>query len=322
MIKNKKILITGCFGFVAQHLIFELLNNNNYIVGIYNKKYQKNIYNFNNFINKKKYRILKIDVSDKLKLEKMIKENKFHICFHLAAVSQVLYASNKPYETYKSNLIGTINILELFRIHNKKTKIIFSSSDKVYGDSNDLPYTEDSALNAKNIYDTSKAAADLICRSYSHTYKMDVVITRFVNIYGKGDVNWNRIIPGTIKSLINNKKPIIRSNGKFKRDYLHIDDVVRGYLLIAKKLFNKNHLLSGKSINFGSNNPLSVIDVVKIILRNFNKKNNYYKILDKSKNEIKDQYSNYKLALKLLNWKPKIHINKGINQLIDWYKEN
>ena len=122
--------------------------------------------------------------------------------------------------------MGTINILELFRLFNKKTKIIFSSSDKVYGDSSILPYTEDMKLNAINIYDTSKAAADLICKSYAHTFNMNIVVTRFVNIYGEGDVNWNRIIPGTIKSLINNKKPIIRSNGKFKRDYLNINDVV------------------------------------------------------------------------------------------------
>ncbi len=321
MIRNKNILVTGCFGFVAQHLIRKLLTHNNKVIGIYNRKYQLEIFNNNDYIKKKKYFIVKGDIRDKIFINKLFKSNKFHFCYHLAAISQVLDSNKNPLETFDVNLFGTINILESIRNNSIRTKVIFSSSDKVYGDNKDLPYTENTSLNAINPYDASKASADIISRTYANTFNLQICVTRFVNIYGPGDVNWNRLIPGTIKNIISNKKPLIRSNGKFLRDYLFIDDVVNGYILIAKK-FNVNNKINGLAFNFGSKKPESVISVVEKINKLLNKNKEYYKIKNSSKNEIKDQYSTFKLAKKYLNWSPKTSLDKGLLISIDWYLNN
>tara|TARA_B100000575_G_C23111350_1_gene641999 strand:- start:383 stop:1369 length:987 start_codon:yes stop_codon:yes gene_type:complete len=322
MIKNKTILVTGCFGFVAQHLINKLLINNNRIVGIYNRKYQLEIYDNKKYIKNKKYIILKGDIRNKYFINKLLKSKNFDFCFHLAAISQVLDSNKDPIETFDVNLFGTINILDSIRKNNLKTKTIFSSSDKVYGDNKDLPYTEDTNLNALNPYDASKASADIISRTYASTFNTQICVTRFVNIYGPGDVNWNRLIPGTIKNILFNKKPIIRSNGKFLRDYLYIDDVIDGYLKIAKNFESKSNKINGLAFNFGSKKPESVISVVEKINFLLNKNKLNYVIKNISKNEIKDQYSTYKLAKKYLNWSPKTSLEKGLLLSINWYLNN
>ena len=239
MKKNKLFLVTGCYGFVAQHLIHNLLLNNNRVIGVYNKKYQLKIFNNKNYINKKKLIVKKVDIRDKKALNNLFKKYKFDYCYHLAAISQVLTSNQSPEETYEINVFGTINLLESAKLYRPKIKFIFSSSDKAYGSSKKLPYKEDFPLNGLNPYDASKACADIISRSYAKAFNLQVCVTRFVNIYGPGDVNWDRIIPGTIKSLINNKKPILRSNGKFLRDYLFIDDVINGYIMLGKAMQNK-----------------------------------------------------------------------------------
>tara|TARA_B100000965_G_C19520904_1_gene726455 strand:+ start:189 stop:1148 length:960 start_codon:yes stop_codon:yes gene_type:complete len=313
MIQNKVILVTGCYGFVAQHLINKLLANNNKVVGIYNKKYQTKIFSNKNLI------IKKIDIRNKKKIINLFKKYKFNYCYHLAAISQVLTSNISPEETFQINIFGTINLLETSRIITPKIKFIFSSSDKAYGESKNLPYLEDMPLNGKNPYDASKACADLIARTYASAYNLSVCVTRFVNIYGPGDVNWDRIIPGTIKSLINNKKPILRSNGKFLRDYLYIDDVINGYILIAKTM-SLNNKINGLAINFGSGKPITVINLVKKILKIVQKKNNFFVIKNNAKNEIKDQYSGFRLAKTKINWKPKVSLEEGLLKTYLWYE--
>ena len=320
MIKNKKILVTGCYGFLAQHLINKLLLNNNTVLGIYNKKYQRLIFNNKKYLNNKKLKIYKLDIKDLKKIRRFIKNNKIDFCIHLAAISQVLNSNIDPKFTFDTNFVGTLNLLEAFRKINPKIKFIFSSSDKVYGDSNKLPYNEDSILNGINPYDASKVCADILSRSYALSFNMKIAVTRSVNIYGPGDVNWDRIFPGTIKCLIENKKPIIRSNGKFLRDYIYIDDVVDGYISIASYMLTKK-FKNGLVFNFGNNRPLSVIEIVIKILEKFNKNKNFVKILNKSNNEIKDQYSNFKNAKKYLKWYPKIDIDEGLHKSIKWYKQ-
>jgi CDP-glucose 4,6-dehydratase len=321
MKNNNYILVTGCYGFVAQHLIYKLLKQGHKVVGIFNKKYQLEIFDTKNYQLKKKFIIVKGDITKKNFIRKLLKTYNFKVCFHLAAVSQVLDSNINPLKTFNTNIFGTINILENFRIESKKTSIIFSSSDKVYGDSKNLPYNEKTPLNAINPYDVSKASADLICRSYAHTFGLNIAITRFVNIYGPGDVNWDRIIPGTINSLLRNKKPVLRSNGKFLRDYIYIDDVVDGYLKLSKNLNKNPDKLRGKSLNFGSNNPISAIEIVKTLLKIFKVDKKFIKINNIAKNEIKDQYSNYIMANKLINWRPQTKLNKGLKKSIIWYKK-
>ena len=319
MIKNKLFLVTGCYGFVAQHLIHNLLLNNNRVIGVYNKKYQLKIFNNKNYINKKKLVEKKVDIRDKKTLTNLFKKYKFDYCYHLAAISQVLTSNQSPEETYEINVFGTINLLESAKLYRPKIKFIFSSSDKAYGSSKKLPYKEDFPLNGLNPYDASKACADIISRSYAKAFNLQVCVTRFVNIYGPGDVNWDRIIPGTIKSLINNKKPILRSNGKFLRDYLFIDDVVNGYIMLGKAMQNKK--VKGIAINFGSGKPITVLNLVKKMLKINNNNSKFYIIKNKAKNEIKDQYSGYQLAKEIINWKPKISLEEGLVKTFSWYKK-
>ena len=319
MIKNKLFLVTGCYGFVAQHLIHNLLLNNNRVIGIYNKKYQLKIFNNKNYINKKKLVVKKVDIRNKKALTNLFKKYKFDYCYHLAAISQVLTSNQSPEETYEINVFGTINLLESAKLYRPKIKFIFSSSDKAYGSSKKLPYKEDFPLNGLNPYDASKACADIISRSYAKAFNLQVCVTRFVNIYGPGDVNWDRIIPGTIKSLINNKKPILRSNGRFLRDYLFIDDVVNGYIMLGKAMQNKK--VKGIAINFGSGKPITVLNLVKKMLKINNNNSKFYIIKNKVKNEIKDQYSGYQLAKETMNWKPKISLEEGLVKTFSWYKK-
>ena len=319
MIKNKLFLVTGCYGFVAQHLIHNLLLNNNRVVGVYNKKYQLKIFNNKNYINQKKLIVKKVDIRDKKALTILFKKYKFDYCYHLAAISQVLTSNQSPEETYEINVFGTINLLESAKLYRPKIKFIFSSSDKAYGSSKKLPYKEDFPLNGLNPYDASKACADIISRSYAKAFNLQVCVTRFVNIYGPGDVNWDRIIPGTIKSLINNKKPILRSNGRFLRDYLFIDDVVNGYIMLGNAMQNKK--VKGLAINFGSGKPITVLNLVKKMLKINNNNSKFYIIKNKVKNEIKDQYSGYKLAKETINWKPKISLEEGLVKTFFWYKK-
>ena len=319
MIKNKLFLVTGCYGFVAQHLIHNLLLNNNRVIGIYNKKYQLKIFNNKNYINKKKLVVKKVDIRNKKALTNLFKKYKFDYCYHLAAISQVLTSNQSPEETYEINVFGTINLLESAKLYRPKIKFIFSSSDKAYGSSKKLPYKEDFPLNGLNPYDASKACADIISRSYAKAFNLQVCVTRFVNIYGPGDVNWDRIIPGTIKSLINNKKPILRSNGKFLRDYLFIDDVVNGYIMLGKAMQNKK--VKGIAINFGSGKPITVLNLVKKMLKINNNNSKFYIIKNKVKNEIKDQYSGYQLAKETIHWKPKISLEEGLVKTFSWYKK-
>ena len=319
MIKNKLFLVTGCYGFVAQHLIHNLLLNNNRVIGIYNKKYQLKIFNNKNYINKKKLVVKKVDIRNKKALTSLFKIYKFDYCYHLAAISQVLTSNQSPEETYEINVFGTINLLESAKLYRPKIKFIFSSSDKAYGSSKKLPYKEDFPLNGLNPYDASKACADIISRSYAKAFNLQVCVTRFVNIYGPGDVNWDRIIPGTIKSLINNKKPILRSNGKFLRDYLFIDDVINGYIMLGKAMQNKK--VKGIAINFGSGKPITVLNLVKKMLKINNNNSKFYIIKNKAKNEIKDQYSGYQLAKETIHWKPKISLEEGLVKTFSWYKK-
>ena len=235
---------------------------------------------------------------------------------------QVLSSNKYPYNNFQTNIFGTINVLGSIRVKCPNSLLVFSSSDKAYGETKKLPYKESHPLNGLNPYDASKASADLIVRSYNKSFNLKVVITRFVNIFGPGDTNWNRLIPGTIKSILNKKKILIRSNGKFLRDYIYIDDVISGYTKILKLHLNNFEKMYGKAINFGYNKPRSVLNVVNKILNKFklNIKDNVV-ILNKTNLEIKDQYSYNELSKRLLNWKPKVGFDQGLKETIKWYKK-
>ena len=252
-------------------------------------------------------------IEDYLLVERALNEYEIDTVFHLGAQAIVTTANRAPLSTFKSNIEGTWNILEACRRIDTVTRLVVASSDKAYGSSCDLPYTEDMRLDGKHPYDVSKSCADLISQSYFETYGLPVMITRCGNIYGGGDLNWSRLIPGTIKSVLANKVPIIRSDGKFIRDYIYVGDVVYAYMLLAEsKLF-------GEAFNFSNNDPKTVNEVVSAILK---KMNNDMKpiVLGHAGNEILDQYLSSNKARAWLNWEPQLSFEEGIKETIRWYK--
>jgi CDP-glucose 4,6-dehydratase len=237
--------------------------------------------------------------------------------FHLAAQTIVSIANNNPISTFETNIKGTWNILEACRRNKRIKKIIVASSDKAYGDQIELPYDENFSLIGRHPYDVSKSCADLICRSYFETYNLPVCITRCGNFYGGGDLNFNRIIPGTIRSILNNEPPVIRSDGSFIRDYFYIEDGVLAYILLAEKM--EDPKLFGEAFNFSNEIQITVLDLVNKIIELMNS-NLKPKILNEVSNEIKHQYLSAKKAREILGWKPKFNLEPGLKKTIDYYK--
>ena len=311
----KKIyLVTGGFGLLGVSLVKLLLKKKAKVVILDYKSKRKNF-----FPKTKDLIIEKGNFCEQKFVEKILNKYKFSCIFHLGAQTQVLKGLKNPYETYKINVFGTINFLETIRKRNLKIPFIFSSSDKAYGELKKNFYLEDDKLDANFPYDTSKSSSDLICQSYSHTYGMKVGIIRSANIFGECDLNLKRIFPETIISILKNKKLIIRSSGRQKRDYIYVEDVSRAYFKLYKYLSRISSKL--KIFNIGSKYNLTTIEVVKKIYLIMNKKTNYLK-KNYSKSEIKNQRLNYKKIMVELKWKPISNLDVSISKTVDWYKKN
>jgi len=313
---KKNILITGGFGLLGRNL-FNFLNSKKNNVFILDKK--KNF--FKKFeLNIKKKNIIIGNYLNKDLITKIIKKNRINVVFHAGATTQVLEALENPEKTYTNNIFGTISILEAIKKVDKKIIFIFSSSDKAYGEVRSKSYKETTNLNGIFPYDLSKSCADLICQSYAKIYNIKIGILRCGNLYGPGDLNMRRIVPETITSALMNKNIIIRSNGKLVRDYLYVNDAANAYFLLMKKLSNTPQNL--RIYNVGSKFNLSVLELVKMILKIINKKKTKIIVKNYSKNEIKFQKLNYNKITKELRWKQKTNMNKGLKNTIDWYKRH
>ncbi len=316
---KKNVLITGGFGLLGQSLVRKLNFSQYKIFILDKKKYKKK----NQFLYKffKNVKILHGDFNDHKFIFNLIKKNNIKIIFHTGAVTQVLQSLNDPEETYKTNIGGTLNFLESIKKINKKIVFIYSSSDKAYGALRSNKYTESHRLESVYPYDLSKSCSDLICQSYAKVYGLRIGILRCGNLYGPGDFNFNRIVPETILRTIQNKRLIIRSNGKLTRDYLYVDDAVNAYLLVLKKLLNSNKIKL-LTYNVGSKYNLSVLNIVRMILKYMKKTHLSPIIKNNSKMELKTQKLSYKKIIKELNWKQKTNMKIGLNSTIDWYTKN
>ena len=307
MAKLKTILVTGGAGFIGSNLVAELIRQNNKVVVIDNLSSGKkeNI--------DKKAKFYKADVRSK-KVSEIFENEKPNIVFHLAAQPLVEEAYKNPFEAIETNVMGTVNVLEACRYQKNLETVIVVSSDKAYGKSSELPYKEHSPLRGDHPYDASKSSADLIAQTYFKTYGLPVVITRFSNVFGPGDYNFSRLIPGAIEASIKNKELLIRSNGKMIREYTYIKDIVAGCIKLA------NHKKSfGEAFNFGSKNVFNVIDVVKKSEQALGIKINY-KILNIAKNEIPEQYLDWSKAKTMLGWQPETSFEQGIKETYNWHK--
>jgi len=313
--KNKRVLLTGYEGFLGSNLAKTLIGYGTEVIGVDKVKNRQDsvLEGIRN-----KIICIKGDISSFRLVKGLIDKYKPQIVFHLAAEAIVGKANKDPIGTFKSNIEGTWNILEVSRDKKFIEAIVVASSDKAYGSHKILPYKEDAALKGDHPYDASKSCADLICYTYWNTYKVPVCVTRCGNIYGPGDFNFSRLAPDAIRCALKGKQFIIRSNGKFTRDYVYVEDIVNGYIVLAEKM--KKLKLYGEAFNFSDENPITVIEMVKKIY-NLTGKKPGYKILNLAKYEIKHQYLCSMKARKILNWKPEHTLEEGLKRAMKWYEK-
>jgi CDP-glucose 4,6-dehydratase len=252
-------------------------------------------------------------------LERILVDYDVRLVFHLGAQTQVVTAHREPLGTLEANVRGTYQLLEAGRRQARPPAVIVASSDKAYGASATLPYTEDHPLAGKGIYSVSKSAADLIATAYAVSYELPVAIARCGNIYGGGDLNWDRIVPGTIRSLLTGERPVLRSDGRPRRDYLYVNDAVSAYLRLAEALLSGD--VAGEAFNFGRNEPVSVLEVVAELQSILGRQDLEPVIRSGASDEIPDQYLDASKAADRLDWRPTYGLREGLTETVAWYRE-
>lgn len=299
--------MTGCTGLLGSCLVKELIDQGANVTGLVRDTVPKsNLYQGEQV---KQMNIVQGALEDLDVIERALGEYEIDTVFHLAAQAIVGVANRNPISTFEANILGTWNILEACRRHPLIKRVIVASSDKAYGDQPTLPYDENMPLQGKHPYDVSKSCADLLSHTYFNTYGLPVCITRCGNLYGGGDLNFNRIIPQTIQLVLNGEAPEIRSDGTFIRDYFYIEDAVEAYLLLAEKMEELN--LAGEAFNFSNEIQLTVLELVEKILKAMDS-DLKPKVLNQGSHEIKHQYLSAEKARKLLNWTPAHTIDEGL----------
>lgn len=264
-------------------------------------------------------KVVRGDIREQATLERVLGEYEIDTVIHLAAQTIVTIANRNPVSTFESNIMGTWNLLEACRRSPKVRQVVLASSDKAYGDQELLPYTEDTPLRGEHPYDVSKSCADLIARTYAITYDLPIAITRCGNFYGGGDLNWNRIIPGTIRSILRGQNPVIRSNGKYVRDYFYVEDGAAAYMLLAEQLASKPGL-KGDAFNFSNEIQMTVSEIVDRIISLMGS-DLKPQVLNETNNEILHQYLSADKARAQLGWKPLFDLDEGLARTITWYRE-
>lgn len=311
--RNVPVLITGGTGFVGSHLSEALCNLGANVVSTYQSIDRRSYFFWRQL--DVKIVLREADVADSEKIRQIVSKFQPRFIFHLAAQSLVETAYYEPEITLKTNIMGTISVLEALRHFPFVKGIILASSDKAYGKMQGTKYKESDPLKGDHPYEVSKASADLIATSYSKTYGVPIITTRFGNIYGEGDTNFSRIIPGIMKAVVLNEKLPLRSDGTFVRDYIYIKDVVRGYILLAQKIDR----CKGEAYNFGSEETLSVLDAVRIVEKalGINVKT---QILNNEKNEIPKQSLSYEKVQRAIDWSPKFTLRGTAKKIFAYYQ--
>ena len=315
--QDRPTLVTGGTGLLGGWLIKHLLASGADIVCLVRDWVPNSELLRSNLIDQVK--VVRGDICDQALLERVLGEYEIEAVFHLAAQTIVGVANRNPVSTFNTNIGGTVALLEACQRSPKVKSIVIASSDKAYGHQDKLPYDEDTPLQGRHPYDVSKSCADLISQSYFSTFKLPVAITRCGNFYGGGDLNWNRIVPGTIRSIIRGQRPVIRSDGNFVRDYFYIEDGAAAYALLAEKVAD-NPKLQGQAFNFSNDTPVSVVEIVERVLQ-LMRSGLKPVILNEASNEIREQYLSSAKARKVLKWKPLVTLDEGLKRTIDWYKD-
>ena len=315
--RDRSTLVTGATGLVGGWLVKSLLSKSADVVCLIRDWVPASELTRTGLADRVK--VVRGDVQDQALLERTLGEYEVETVIHLAAQTIVPIANRNPVSTFASNIGGTWSLLEACRRSPLVKQIVLASSDKAYGDHELLPYSEDAPLQGRHPYDVSKSCADLIAQSYAVTYNLPVVITRCGNFYGGGDLNWNRLVPGTIRSVLRGQRPIIRSDGSHIRDYFYVEDGAAVYMLLAESL-GKNPELRGHAFNFSNETQVTVLELVKKILAHMNSDLDP-DVRNEASNEIRHQYLSAEKARQYLNWTPAFSLDEGLVKTIQWYKE-
>ncbi|MBK9712526.1 MAG: GDP-mannose 4,6-dehydratase [Kouleothrix sp.] len=315
---DRRVFVTGATGLVGSWLTRALVERGAYVVALVRDWDPQSELIRSGIVSR--VNVVGGALEEYATLDRAINEHEVDTVFHLGAQTIVGTALRSPLLTFEANVRGTYNLLEACRAHSSLVRqVVVASSDKAYGDAETLPYTEEMPLHGRHPYDVSKSCADLIASTYAHTYGLAVAVARCGNIYGGGDLNWSRIVPGTIRSLLNGQRPILRSDGTFTRDYVYIRDVVEAYLLLALRASATG--VRGEAFNFGPERPVSVLEITQKIQALMGRLDLTPVILDQARAEIRDQYLDSGKARRLLGWQPHYTIEQGLAETIRWYAD-
>ena len=314
---ERRVLVTGATGMVGSWLVKELVANGAEVVALVLDTDPQSELNRSGLL--ERVAVVNGSIENFWTLERAINQHEIDTVFHLAAQTIVGTAYRSPLPTFEANIRGTYNLLEACRLHGKLVdRVVIASSDKAYGEQQELPYTETMPLVGKYPYDVSKSCADMIAQAYHQTYGMPVAIARCGNVYGGGDLNWSRIVPGSIRSLLAGQRPIIRSDGHFVRDYIYVKDVARAYMRLAECLPEEG--VAGGAFNFSTETPMTVLEIVKLIQGSMDALAVQPEIMNTARGEIHSQYLSAAKAHNLLQWRPTFAVEDALNETVSWYR--
>jgi CDP-glucose 4,6-dehydratase len=314
---DRPALVTGATGLVGGWLVRRLVDAGADVVCLVRDWVPQSEIVHTGLIERVK--VVRGDVRDQVLLERVIGEYEIDTVIHLAAQTIVTIANRNPISTWETNVQGTWALLEACRRTPAVKQIVMASSDKAYGDSDQLPYDEETPLCGRHPYDASKSCSDIIAQTYATSYGLPVAITRCGNFYGGGDLNWNRIVPGTIRSVLRGQRPVIRSDGQYVRDYFYVEDGAAAYMLLAEQLhWNPN--LAGQAFNFSNETQVTVVEIATKVLSLMHS-DLEPDVRNEATNEIRHQYLSAERARRNLGWRPLFTLDQGLGKTIDWYRE-
>lgn len=316
--RDRRVLVTGATGIVGSWLIRSLLASDARVVALIRDADPQSELFRSGLI--REVSVVNGALEDFCTVERALNEYEVDTVFHLGAQTIVGTARRFPLATFEANIRGTYNLLEAVRLHaDIVQRIVIASSDKAYGEQAHLPYLEKMPLAGRHPYDVSKTCADLLAQSYYHTFNLPIALTRCGNIYGGGDLNWSRIVPGTIRSLLQGESPIIRSDGKFVRDYIYVKDVTCALMRLAERL--ENPRVRGQAFNLSTESPVNVLQIVRVIQEIMDCEEIELRILNRAEGEIRNQHLSAEKARNILGWNPGFKMTEALTETVSWYRD-
>lgn len=315
--RQRRVLVTGATGLLGSWLVRALLDRGAQVTCLVRDWVPQSPAVISGDL--ARTQVVRGELEDHAAVLRALNEHEIDTVFHLGAQTIVGTAQRSALSTFEANIRGTWTLLEACRsLADRLRCVLVASSDKAYGAHDRLPYTEDLPLRGAFPYDASKACAELIARCYHHSYRLPIAITRCGNLFGGGDLNFNRLVPGTIRAVLQGERPVVRSDGAFLRDWFYVEDAVAAYLLLAEQVPAGG--LAGEAFNFGTEQPLTVLQVVERILQRMQRTDLVPVVLDEASNEIRRQHLDCSKARTALGWRSQFTLDQGLDRTIAWYR--